>query len=458
MLRKLLNIAAFAAVLGSAAIGEVNADNGPLTPAQMREDLTFLKQEWAKLDRSFNDQQRLEFEKFVDAAAAAAEKLSPQMFALELMRATAIARNGHTNANAAATLLGPDLPIRVWAFPDGLYVVKAHPDFGHLLGARVDKIGSMETAAAMQQLQPYISGTDQRIRFLSPGYLVSPAVLRQIGAIEDEATVPLTLTLANGQTETIQLRPSKDGDPGDERLTNLSRGYSVLTPDPKELAGRWLHVLDSKSELSPIYGTRSDVQAQFLGGSKDVLYIRNDSGRSIDKTPLPDKFAWVVLTNLLPAKPRYVIVDLRFHNGGDLFNAIQFAGALPRLVPRDGHVFVLVSRATFSAGITTAAMLKGADKSKVTLVGEPMGDSGQFWAEGASIKLPNSQIPVRYSTEFHDYETGCFELGKCYWAVVAFGPRDISIMPEMPVDVKFADYAAGRDPVLEAALAETGKN
>ncbi len=436
--------------------GHARADDVRLTSAEMREDLVFLKEKWAPRDKSFSDSQRQAFDRQIAATAAAADQLTPQAFALEIMRAVALARNGHTNANVGA-LLGPDLPVRVWSFSDGLYIVKAHPDFERLLGARIDSIGSLTTQQALERVSAYLSGTDQRIRFLAPGYLVTPAVLRQIGAIDDTAGVPLTVRLADGRTETVALAPANGEDPGDERKANLNRGYSVLIPDDPGLPGRWQHLLDGRDGLPPIYGKRSDVQSVFLDADRQVLYIRNDTARSLDDTPLSDKLAGVVLENILPAQPKHIVVDLRLNNGGDFFNTILFSQGLPRLVPRDGRVLVLVGRATFSAGITTAAMLKGADRDKVRLIGEPMGDSGQFWSEGKYVELPNSKIAVRYSPQFHDYETGCFDLDACYWATVAFGPRGISIAPETTVDLSFQAYADGRDPVLEEALKLTGE-
>jgi hypothetical protein len=229
------------------------ADDVQLTPAQMREDLTFLKQEWAPQDRSFSDSQRAEFNRHVDETAAATDLLAPEAFSLEVMRAVAIARNGHTNANVG-TFLGPDLPVRAWSFSDGLYIVKTHPDVERLLGARIDRIGSLTTQEAQERVRAYLPGTDQRIRFLSPGYLVTPAVLKQIGAIDDTDDVPLTVQFADGRTETVRLAPAKDEDPGDERKASLNRGYSVLIPDDPGLPGRWRHLLDGRKELPPIYG------------------------------------------------------------------------------------------------------------------------------------------------------------------------------------------------------------
>lgn len=427
-----------------------------LTPAQMRKDLAFLKDEWAPLDKSFNDQEQRAFRKLVEDTTSASEKLTSEAFAMAVAQAAAIAHNGHTNANVWP-FLGKDLPVRAWWFSDGLYIVKAHPAFSRLLGARIEKIGALTAAQAHERVKPYLSGNDQRIRFLSPGYLVSPVVLKQIGATDKADSVHLTMQLADGKAEEIKLDALAQGDPGDERLTGLNRGYAVLIPDPASLRGRWSHVLDNLGDRSLLYSTRSDVQTSFLGAAKDVLYIRIDSVASVDDTPLQDKFATIIQKDILPARPRNIIVDLRLNNGGDFFNTILFSQAMPRLVPRGGRVLVLVGRATFSAGIVTAAMLKGAGGDKVSLIGETMGDDARFWAEGKKVLLPNSRISVRYASQFQDYEKGCTELSTCYWATVAFGPRGISLAPEIMIDTSFAAYANGRDIVLEAAMDQIGQ-
>ncbi len=445
----------YLALIFFGAVASARSNGFMLTPEQMRSDLTFLKDVWAPLDKSFSDQQALQFKRFVDATMAKTAHLKPEEFALEVSRAVAIARNGHTNANIGS-FLGADLPIRIWWFADGLRIVKTHPDFSPLLGARIDLIGKLSASEAHERLKPYLSGTDQRIRFLSPGYLVSPLILKHIGAIDDPSRIAFTMRLRNGKTEEIVLQPTMSPDPGDERLAGLNRGYSILSPDPADLVGRWSHVLDGLTVSSPLYGRRRDVQATFLGAAPDVLYIRLDTVASTDETPLEDKFARIIRDNILAERPRHVVVDLRMNNGGDFFKTILFSQALPRLLPKDGRVVVLVGRATFSAGIVTAAMLKGSGGDKVTIIGEAMGDNGRFWAEGKKIELPNSKIAIRYGAQFQDYENGCYDISECYWATVAFGPRGISLDPDRVIDPTFDDYAAGGDPVMKAAIEITG--
>lgn len=427
-----------------------HASDIELQPQQLREDLAFLKERWAPLDKSFSEEQRQAFNRRIEEIAAAADKLTPEDFALDVMGAVALAGNGHTNANVAA-YLGADLPVRAWWFADGLFVVKTHPAYAHLLGARIDRIGALPAEQALQQVEPYLAGVRQRRRFLAPGYLVNPRILKKIGAADSASAIPFTVRLADGSTQTPRLEPVA-ADPGDERRSGLNRGYSVLIPDPRDLPERWPHILDGKGDPSPLYSKRGDVKAFMMTPSNNTLYIRNDTVASIDDTPLVQKLSAIVRDEILAHKPKHVIVDLRLNNGGDFFNTILFAQALPRLLPEDGHIFVLVSRATFSAGIVTAAMIKGAGGDKVVFIGEPMGDAGQFWAEGRKMTLPHSKIAVRYSDQFEDYEKGCTDTRNCYWATVAFGPRGISLAPDTAIDVTFADYAAGRDPVLAKAL------
>lgn len=418
-----------------------------LTPAQMRDDLKFLKDDWAPQDKSFTEAQRLEFERIVDETATTADKLSEKGFALEVMRAVALSRNGHTVARAANMMNA--LPVKAWWFADGLYIVKAQPELANLIGARIEKLGSFTADEALAKVAPFISGTDPRIRFLSANLLTSPDVLEHIGATSGQE-ITLTLRLADGSTKEVKLGAASTPDPGDKGK-NINKGYTVLVPDDPALEGRWSHVLDPIKERSPLYTKRTDVTTSWLE-EKKVFYIRLDAVSSVDDTPLDQKFAGIFRKSLLPAIPKSIVIDLRLNSGGDFFNTILFSQSLPRLVTPKGRILVLVSRATFSAGISTAAMLKGASLDNVTLVGETMGDSGQFWSEGETIPLPNSKIGVEYSNQFEDYENGCTDPATCFWAVVAFGPRGISLTPEVKLDVTFADYAAGRDPVLEKAL------
>ena len=419
-----------------------------LTPEQMREDLAALRDKWLPHDKSFDDAEKRDFGRVIDAAIANAGNMSAADFALAIQKAAATAGNGHTTAAIGEALRV--LPIRAWWFADGLYVVSAEEAHKDLLGARIERLGALSSEEALTHVTPFISGTKQRARYLSAAFLTSPDVLKAIGAIPG-GNVTLTIS-KNGKSREVTLAPATSRAPGDEGQPT-KRVYSILVPDARDHPNRWPHVLDAVADdRSPAYAPRTDLEQRWLGPDQRVLYVRSNSVNSLDDKSLQLKLGDVIAKSVVAKRPRAVIIDLRFNNGGDFFNTILFSQALPKLMPRDGRVMVLDGRATFSAAHVTAAMLKGASHGNVVLIGEPMGDEGRFWAEGDDVTLPNSGIKVRYSDAFEDYEDGCLDPVKCYWPTVAFGPRGISLKPDILIDPTFADYAAGRDPVLEKAL------
>ena len=80
------------------------------------------------------------------------------------------------------------------------------------------------------------------------------------------------------------------------------------------------------------------------------------------------------------------------------------------------------------------------DWTAVTFVGEPSASRGNHFGDSRRIVLPHSHITVRVST--------------LYWQLG--DPRDDRpwIEPARPAALSLADYAAGRDPALEAALTQ----
>ncbi|RJT34262.1 peptidase S41 [Mesorhizobium waimense] len=308
-----------------------------LTPAQMREDLAYLRAQWAPLDQSFSEQQRKACDEAIADATTNAATSSTADFALDVMRAVAIPRNGHTVA-MVNRLLG-NLPVRTWWFADGLYIISVQPQVPELLGARIEKLGSLAPQEALARVAPFISGTEQRVRYLSADYLTSPIVLRRIGAAPDASVIPLTLRLRSGGTSVVRLGPASEPDPGDPHDPAFNGGWTVLIPDGKAMPGRWLHVLDSVNQRPLTYAKATDVSTAWTGDDSKVLYIRSNYLRSQNQDPLDQKFLFGVLEKLVvPKRPQCVIVDLRFNNGGNFFDTILFAQALPKLMPGNGRM------------------------------------------------------------------------------------------------------------------------
>jgi len=121
---------------------------------------------------------------------------------------------------------------------------------------------------------------------------------------------------------------------------------------------------------------------------------------------------------------------------------------LPSLVADEGRVFVLTSGRTFSAGISSLGYLKQASGARVVIVGEPIGDYLEFWAEGQIVELPVSKAVLLNATERHNYVTGCPE-ADCHDSIRNNPIRVSSLEPDILTPLTYEDYSAGRDPALE---------
>jgi hypothetical protein len=430
---------------GVATAAQVPAGSSQtLTMPQMREDLVFLRDVFGTKDKSFDAQGRAEFNSFINGAITHVDSLDVPQFALDVARAVAIPHNTHTAAFPQAFF--HSLPLRLWWFSDGLYVVKAHPDFATLIGARIEKFGALGPQEALRRLRPYISGHQEWVNWVSANWLVFLEPLRAIGASASDKKVNITFRLADGTEKTLemQVRPSPDPTPNHDP-------WAALIPDSKSLPDRWPHALDG-TVVPLAYRSPVDLSGEMIGHGQHVLYIRSNVIEPMGGDSFDQRVTEIQQT-LVKERPTNIVVDLRLNTGGNFFNTLMLSEALPRLVHKGGRVFVLVDGVTLSAAIVTAARLKYFGDGRTLFVGSKVADPGGFWAEGGSLKLPNSRIQVNYASQFEDWSKGCDDLDKCYFASVAFGVKNVSFTPDIPVAPSFADYAAGRDPVLAAALA-----
>ena len=242
-----------------------------LTPAQMREDLIFLRDVWLGQDKSFGPVQAHALDQVVADAMAKVDRLDPVAFWMEVSRAVALSRNGHTNVNADVPPF-PCLPIKAWWFRDGLYIVQTEPSYSQLLGARIEKIGGMSSEQALRAVAPFISGNDRRIRNVSPQYLRIPALLHHLRMTDSDTEARLSLRSATGEvTEiTLPLESAPDLSQQDEE------NWETLIPSEPNQPGRWVHVLDAVKERPQIYRKLVDADYQWLTGDHDVLYIRSN--------------------------------------------------------------------------------------------------------------------------------------------------------------------------------------
>ena len=86
-----------------------------------------------------------------------------------------------------------------------------------------------------------------------------------------------------------------------------------------------------------------------------------------------------------------------------------------------GRLFVIVGRATLSAGLYAAAWM--VQNTRAIVVGEPVGDHLDYWSEGGNIELPFSGLTLHFANGFHGYSKRPYPDLDPHEPVVAGGVR-----------------------------------
>lgn len=142
-----------------------------------------------------------------------------------------------------------------------------------------------------------------------------------------------------------------------------------------------------------------------------------------------------MLAELQRRHPGKLVIDMRSNLGGDYTLGQKYViEPIRRLadINQKGHLFVLISAYTFSAGMSNAAQFKS--ETNAILVGQPVGERPNSYQEAREIRLPNSHLVVRVSTRHYEFLKG--------------SPDDV-LRPDKDIPRTWADYKAGRDVPLE---------
>jgi hypothetical protein len=396
----------------------------PMTAEQWREDLRFMAAQMkARHPNLYHQVSKADF----DAALADLDRRIPQLqrnqIIVGMMRIAALVGDGHTRIDPRKDkAFGfPSLPLKLYWFDDGVYVRAARPDQRDLLGARVEAVGGVPIAEAIRRASGIVSKeTITSARLIVPLYLAMPDVLEALGLSDSREAAVLTLA-RDGKRWTVrvpagevaaQWPPDTDG--------------SFITPDG------WL---DARAAPQPLWlQAPLDYHRLVPLAERKALYAQLNMVTDTKDETL-GAYGQRILDRVRATNPAMIILDLRLDQGGngDLRNGL--VASLIRCEDADTRLFVLVGRGTFSA---SEFILEDLDRlTDAVFIGEPASSRPTGYGDAYRAILPNSGIAVRTSIK--------------YWQ------SGQDMRPYIPVDVAapltFANYAAGRDPALAAALA-----
>jgi hypothetical protein len=395
-----------------------------LTAEQWRADLRFMVEE---LQRRHPDLYHAVSREAFDAAVTDLDRRIPTLRRNEvivgMMRIAAMVGDGHTRLDPRKDehFGFPALPLKLYLFDDGLYIRAARPDHAHLVGARIEAIGGVPVAEALTRVNELTSrDNDMGATYFAPLYLNMPDILQALGLSDrhDRAT----LTVRRGDRRWRVNVEAGAVDP----LWPPDTDISLITPEG------WV---DARATPAPPLWLAAPLDYHRLVEmpERGVLYAQLNMVAGIQGESL-GAYGVRIRERAEALNPRIIILDLRLNGGGNGTLRNRFIPELVRAEDEDTRLIVLTGRGTFSA---SQFVLDDLDRlTNAVFIGEPARSRPSSFGDSYRSEMPNSGISTRAST--------------LWWQ------DGQSLEPWTWVDVSapfsFADYAAGRDPALEAAL------
>ncbi len=135
-----------------------------------------------------------------------------------------------------------------------------------------------------------------------------------------------------------------------------------------------------------------------------------------------------------------VILDLRQNPGGDNHNYVNAALAPDEPRDRQARAPVRADRSGHLLGGGQLHAPRSSRSTQATFVGEAPGGGLNFWDDVTWEHLDDYVVPMRVAISVR------------YWEKSTPDDPRLTIEPDLAVPTLAADYFAGRDPVLQAAL------
>jgi hypothetical protein len=386
------------------------------TPAQWRADLDYLMTSLEREHRNlFHSVSRERFDGAVRSLRSRIPALAGHEIVVELARLVALVGDGHTRLPLTEVPGFRRYPLRLYQYADGLFVQAIAREHSSAAGARLLAIGDTPATEAYDAMRALISRDNEMgVRATAPELLTIPEVLHARGVLGDPERVLYLVQRPSGERLTCALHPT-EALPAD--LADARDGAAAPSP-------LWLQRSPEHNWCSAL----ADAQ---------TLYVQYNRVRDTPEESV-ERFVDRVFTMVGCEGLHRLILDIRLNGGGNMSLNRPLIHGLIRCdaINQWGKLFVIIGRLTFSAAMNLAVDLER--HTRALFVGEPTGARPNHYGENADIALPHSGLRCTAAALWWQYSD----------------PRDDRpwIAPDIPAPLWSADYAASRDPAVEAIL------
>jgi hypothetical protein len=408
----------------TSAVAQQSTARARLSPAEVsnwREDVRFLATELPRRHKNaFARMTRAQWDSAAKRLDARIPRLARYEVIVELMRLVAMVHDGHTfllpHQEAVAF---HRLPVRMYDFADGLFIMSADSAHATLAGAKVARIGRATAAEALDSTSRLVSHESRGwARLNGANLLTMPEVLAALGLSDDSLSATLVVE-QDGREQTV-------------RLTSIGRFTSELRDND------WVDMRSAAPGDDPLWLQQPEAPFWFTILPDRTLYIGYRAVQFFANGELNETFFRRVFAAGDSVGVERVVLDMRTNGGGNNFlNRFLVREIIRRpALDQPDRFLVLIGRGVFSAAQNLVNELDY--YTNATFVGEPTGNAPNQYGDPRPLELPRSHLRVFVSS--------------LLWQGHSASDERVWFTPDVFVEITSADYRAKRDPVLETAL------
>jgi len=379
-----------------------------LDPKRWSEDVRVFAKELPRLHaNAFAHFPRRQFNAEIEALQRDIAQLDGDQIYVRLDRLANRVGDGHTYIDLPQDY--PDFPLVFRRFGGEYRVVATAPEYARTLGTRLEAIDGVPAKQVRQRLlQITPAGETLALRDArAEDFLTSGALLHGLGITRRRDSVSYAFRDDQGQPLALAAR-AVPANAQSAIAWNYVYKESPLSRQHRGESFWFTYLPDSRT----VYGNFRGYEDLRQHGAALLAFVA-------DKHPVK------------------LIVDMRQNGGGDFTDGLRYLIDPIRRTPsvnRRGHLYVLIGPNTFSAAMANAAQFRS--RTHAILVGEPIGERPNSYQEPRILRLPNSHLAVHYSTRYYKFKPSGENI----------------IRPDCVVNTSWADYVAGRDPVVQRIL------
>jgi hypothetical protein len=381
-----------------------------------KKDILFLKKELpSKHVDLFRNISEKDFNRMLDDILRSSESMTDLEIRIALQQLIAKVGDTHTNIELGGQVFRDGmLPLQLYWFADGIYILHTLPVHKAILGNRITSINDFPIETIVDSLSTiFVKEVSGYQKNFIPKYLPIAAMLRKFGFATGEI-FKLGLQDTSGRTWYYPLAPAE--------LNRRNR--EVLMPDSLNLILRnenaWFDVqyLQNDSILYVMYNKC---------WSRELALKYDSDAENLEELPSFAEFEAKVLKMITTLPVTKLVVDLRFNKGGNSQQGTEFVEKIASIPAVKAKLFVVIGRATFSSAVLNAMDFKS--KTNAVFVGERAGGTPNHFGEVKTFQLPSSGLKVSYSTKYFTRTKSSVN----------------TLDPDFPVDFNFSDFIRGED-------------